>query len=95
MATVDFRTRFHGSAVDVDAGAFRDDTLPSLVDEHGTLAARGYAQLGLSPLALDFTRLTSRSLRAIVLPPSHLATCWSMKLYWTVPHMPASEYDVP
>jgi hypothetical protein len=53
MATVDFRTRFQGSAVDVDAGAFRDDTLPSLVDEHGALAARGYAQLGLSPLALE------------------------------------------
>jgi hypothetical protein len=53
MATVDFRTRFQGSAVDVDAGAFRDDTLPSLVDEYGALAARGYAQLRLSPLAFE------------------------------------------
>jgi hypothetical protein len=53
MATVDFRTRFQGSAAHVDAGAFRDGTLPSLVDEHGALAGRGYTQLGLSPLALE------------------------------------------
>jgi hypothetical protein len=53
MATVDFRTRFQGSAVEIDAAAFCEDTLPALLDEHGALAARGYAQLGLTPLAFE------------------------------------------
>jgi Phytanoyl-CoA dioxygenase (PhyH) len=53
MATVDFRTRFQGSAVDIDAAAFCEDTLPALAHEHGALAGRGYAQLGLAPLAIE------------------------------------------
>jgi hypothetical protein len=53
MPTVDFRTRFQGSAVPVDAAEFREGTLPTLLDEHGALAARGYRQLRLSPLGLD------------------------------------------
>jgi hypothetical protein len=53
MPTVDFRTRFQGSAVEVDAAEFLGGTLPALLDEHGALAARGYAQLGLSPLGIE------------------------------------------
>ena len=53
MTTVDFRTRLQGSAVDLDAGTFCEDTLGDLLAENGRLAARGYAHLGLTPLAFE------------------------------------------
>lgn len=53
MTTLDFRTRLQGSAVDLDAATFCDDTLGDLLAENGQLAARGYAHLGLTPLAFD------------------------------------------
>ncbi|HXY94047.1 MAG TPA: phytanoyl-CoA dioxygenase family protein [Acidimicrobiia bacterium] len=53
MTTVDFRTRFRGSEVALDAAAFCDDTLPSLLTENGRLAARGYSLLELTPLGLE------------------------------------------
>src|SRR5947207_14499740 len=53
MTTLDFRTRLQGSAVDLDAATFCDDTLADLLAENGQLAARGYQHLGLTPLAFD------------------------------------------
>ncbi len=53
MTTIDFRTRFQGSAVELDAATFCEDTLGDLLEENGRLAARGYAHLGLTPLAFD------------------------------------------
>ncbi|HEY3189517.1 MAG TPA: hypothetical protein VGJ70_18665, partial [Solirubrobacteraceae bacterium] len=53
MNSIDFRTRFQGSAVDLDAAAFCDETLPDLLTEHGRLAARGCAHLQLTPLAFE------------------------------------------
>ena len=47
MTTVDFRTRLQGSATELDAATFCEQELPSLLAEHGKLAARGVAQLGL------------------------------------------------
>ncbi len=51
MVTVDFRTRLQGSATAIEVGEFRDERLPALLHEHGALAARGVATLGLGPLA--------------------------------------------
>jgi hypothetical protein len=53
MNSIDFRTRFQGSAVQLDPADFCDETLPDLIAEHGRLAARGYAQLGLQPLGFE------------------------------------------
>lgn len=53
MTSLDFRTRFMGDAVPVDAAAFFEAELPARLAEHGKLAARGYAQLGLAPLAFE------------------------------------------
>ncbi|HVH16798.1 MAG TPA: phytanoyl-CoA dioxygenase family protein [Myxococcota bacterium] len=53
MASIDFRTRRMGDAVALDAGAFCESELPARIAEHGQLAARGYARLGLAPLAFE------------------------------------------
>jgi hypothetical protein len=53
MISVDFRTRFQGSAVALDAATFCDDTLGDLLAENGKLAARGYEHLRLTPLGFE------------------------------------------
>lgn len=53
MLSIDFRTRRMGDAVALDAGAFCESELPARLAEHGRLAARGYARLGLAPLAFE------------------------------------------
>jgi hypothetical protein len=57
MASLDFRTRRMGDEVALDAGAFCESELPARLAEHGRLAARGCAQLGLAPLAFEVGEL--------------------------------------
>jgi hypothetical protein len=51
--TLDFRTRHQGDARELDAAAFCEGELQQHLAENGRLAARGFAVLGLSPLAFE------------------------------------------
>lgn len=53
MASLDLRTKADAEIREVDVGEFCEEQLPKLLLEHGELAARGLAHLGLPPLALD------------------------------------------
>jgi hypothetical protein len=57
VTSLDFRTRKMGDAVDLDAGAFCEGELPARLAEHGRLAARGCARLGLAPLGFEVGEL--------------------------------------
>ncbi|HVN40214.1 MAG TPA: phytanoyl-CoA dioxygenase family protein [Myxococcota bacterium] len=53
MTSLDFRTRRMGDEVALDVGSYCESELPARLAENGRLAARGYASLGLAPLAFE------------------------------------------